>query len=54
MTTLALILAASAVVVGVLVVVIRRRMVRSTGTVDLNGATVSAQWLMQHQSNDRS
>jgi hypothetical protein len=53
MTTVALILAATAVVVGVLVV-IRRRMVRSTGTVDLNGVTVSAQWLMHHQSNDRS
>jgi hypothetical protein len=53
MTTLALIVIAASVVFGVLVV-IRRRTIRSTTTGDLSGVTVSTQWLMQHQSNDRS
>jgi hypothetical protein len=42
------------VIVGVLVVLVRRTTARSAATVDLSNVTVSRQWLIQHQSNDRS
>jgi hypothetical protein len=45
---------AVAVVTGLLVVLARRAAARSAATVDLSNVTVSRQWLMQHQSNDRS
>jgi hypothetical protein len=45
---------AVAVVTGVLVVLARRAAAHSATTVDLSNVTVSRQWLMQHQSNDRS
>jgi len=52
MTPLALVAIAASVVAGALVVVVRRGAVRSAGA-DLSRITVSRQWLMQHQSNDR-
>jgi hypothetical protein len=55
MTTLALgVVIAACAIVGVLVAVVRRMTARSPATVDLSNVTVSRQWLIQHQSNDRS
>jgi uncharacterized protein (DUF2062 family) len=44
----------AAAIVGLLVALVRRGSVRSTTSGDLRNITVSRQWLMQHQSNDRS
>jgi hypothetical protein len=53
-TNLAVGVVIAVVVIGVVVVLARRAAVRSAATVDLRNVTVSRQWLMHHQSNDRS
>jgi hypothetical protein len=52
MTTLALVAIAVSIVAAALVIAVRRGTVRSAGG-DSSRITVSRQWLMQHQSNDR-
>jgi hypothetical protein len=54
MTNLALGIAVATCLVGVVVVLVRRLTARSTAHVDLRNITVSRQWLIQHQSNERS
>jgi len=53
-TTAAFIALASCAVAAILVPVVRRVAVRLRGTTDLGDISVSRQWLIQHQSNDRS
>ena len=49
--TLAVVIAAS-IVGGLLVLVVRRAISRSTTTVGLTNVTVSREWLMRHQLLD--
>jgi uncharacterized membrane protein len=49
----ALVALASSVVALLVALVIRRATARATASVDLSGISVSRQWLIQHQSNDR-
>jgi len=55
MTTLAVgaAIAAGLIIAAVVAVVVRRARAGSAPTIDLSNVTVSRQWLMQHQSNDR-
>ena len=53
-TTPALVAAASCVVAALVVVVVRRAAVRFRSTSDVGSFSVSRQWLIQHQSNDRT
>jgi len=50
-TTLVLVALASCAVAALVVLVLRA--VRLRGTADVAAITVSRQWLIQHQSNDR-
>jgi len=52
-TTLALVALASCAVAALAVLVLRRAAVRLKGSAEVGGITVSRQWLIQHQSNDR-
>jgi hypothetical protein len=55
MTNFAVVVAISSlVVVGLVVGLVRRITARSTGSADLGNVTVSRQWLIQHQSSERS
>jgi len=53
MTTLAFVSIAFGVI-AILLLIVRRATGRSTANVDLNGMTVSRQWLTQHQSSDQA
>jgi hypothetical protein len=52
-TTAALVVLASCAVAAILAPVVRCVAVRLRGTADVGDITVSRQWLIQHQSNDR-
>jgi hypothetical protein len=51
--TPALVAIASCAVAALLIFVVRRATVRLKRTTDGSSITVSRQWLIQHQSNDR-
>jgi hypothetical protein len=53
-TNFALWIAIAASLLGLLVLLVRRVTPRSPGTVDMSNITVSRQWLIQHQTHDRS
>ena len=52
-TTLVLVALASCAVAALVVLVVRRAAVRLRGTAADGDISVSRQWLIQHQSNDR-
>jgi hypothetical protein len=50
--TIAALIALVSCLLGIVIVIVRRVVVRSSARVLLSGVSVSRRWLIEHQSND--